>query len=184
MMDFLITFVLYLTLTPLILWKLFYDYHSQGKLSTFGSVLHVLVYIIHGMFMGFCLWGGWFSTKIEVNFLTIMGILISVGGLILTITGMNFFRSLRKHTGVEPGHLDTSGLYSWSRNPQFVGYGILLIGLSIIWYNTWVWAGIASYILLIYAMALIEEEHLLAIFGQEYAEYCKRVPRFLAISKK
>ena len=58
MSEFLVVFVLYLLLTPLILWKLFLDYQNLGRLTPFGSILHVLVYVIHGFFMGFCLWGG------------------------------------------------------------------------------------------------------------------------------
>lgn len=183
MTEFLYVFVLYLTLTPLILWKLYYDYRNLGRLTAIGGVLHVAVYSIHGMFMGFCLWGGWTARPIMWNFQTVMGIFISAGGLVLTIAGMNFFRSMRKHTGLEPGQLDTSGLYSWSRNPQFIGYGILLGGLSIIWYNQWIWAGLASYFLLAYAAVLIEEVHLLSIFGDPYRDYCSKVPRFFKFGK-
>lgn len=183
MSEFLVVFVLYLLLTPLILWKLFLDYQNLGRLTPFGSVLHVFVYVIHGFFMGFCLWGGLTARQVEWNFQTFLGIFIAAGGLILTIAGMNFFRSLKKHTGMEAGNLDTRGLYAWSRHPQFIGYGILLGGLSIIWYNQWIWAGLATYFLLIYAAALVEEEHLLRVFGNEYIEYSKKVPRFFRLWK-
>ena len=183
MSEFLVVFVLYLLLTPLILWKLFLDYQNLGRLTPFGSLLHVLVYVIHGFFMGFCLWGGLPAQQVEWNFQTFLGIFIAAGGLILTIAGMNFFRSLKKHTGMEAGSLDTKGLYAWSRHPQFIGYGILLGGLSIIWYNQWIWAGLATYFLLIYAAALVEEEHLLRVFGKEYIEYSKKVPQFFRLWK-
>lgn len=183
MSEFLIIFVLYLLSTPFILWKLFLDYQNYGKLTRLGSVLHILVYVIHGMFMGFCLWGGRVATTIGWNFQTGLGLFVAVVGLILTIAGMNFFRSLRKHTGLETGKLDTEGLYAWSRHPQFVGYGIILIGFSIVWYNQWIWAGLAAYFLLAYGAALIEEEHLLRVFGDEYSAYSKRVPRFFRLRK-
>ncbi len=183
MNDFFYVFVLYLTLTPLILWKLHYDYSRLGKLTKLGSILHILVYVIHGMFMGFCLWGGWMAKLTTWNFPTLLGSFIAVGGFIITAAGMDFFRSMKKHTGLEPGQLDKHGLYGYSRNPQFVGYGLLLGGLSIIWYNQWIWAGLASYFLLAYVVALIEEEHLLQVFGDGYIEYCKDVPRFFRIGK-
>ncbi len=184
MNDFFYVFVGYLTLTPLILWKLNFDYRRLGRLTTLGGILHVLVYVIHGMFMGFCLWGGWSAKLVGWNFQTYLGLFISIGGLLITIAGMDFFRSMKKHTGLEAGRLDKHGLYAYSRNPQFVGYGLLLGGLSIIWYNQWVWAGLASYYLLIYVIALIEEEHLIRVFGDAYIQYCKDVPRFIRLRVK
>lgn len=179
MMNYLFTFVLYLTITPLIIWKLYQDYHTFGKLSWVGGLLHVLLFTVHGVFMAICLWGGWNYRPFTWNFISYLGLFIASGGFMLTIAAMNFFRTMRKHIGTHPGNLDTTGLYAWSRNPQLIGYGVFLGGLSLIWYNQWIWAGLAAYALVAYAEAIIEEEHLIRLYGKEYKDYIQKVPRFL-----
>ena len=77
-----------------------------------------------------------------------------------------------------PG-LKTGGLYRYSRNPQFVAYGALILGAVIAWGNPLGLLGLASYLALAYAVARIEEEHLARIYGQDYLDYCARVPRFV-----
>lgn len=178
MVDYLFTFVLYLTVTPLIIWKLYQDYSAFGRLSWVGGILHIALFGVHGIFMSICLWGGWVYPGTSMGFRTWLGIIIAAGGLVLTIIGMNFFRTFRKHIGTHPGELDTSGVYAWSRNPQLIGYGIFLIGLSVIWYNQWVWPGLAAYALVAYAEAIIEEVHLGRLYGEAYASYRRKVPRF------
>lgn len=37
---------------------------------------------------------------------------------------------------------------------------------------------------IIYMMVLAEEEHLRNTYGQEYEQYCARVPRYLGFSKR
>jgi protein-S-isoprenylcysteine O-methyltransferase Ste14 len=181
MLNYLFTFLLFLTLSPLIIWKLYQDYHTFGKLSPLGGILHVLLFAVHGVFMSICLWGGWSYQPVSWTFFTYLGTFIAIGGLMLTAVAMNFFRTMRKHIGTHPGKLDTSGLYAWSRNPQLVGYGIFLGGLSVIWYNEWVWAGLAAFALVAYAEAIIEEEYLIRLYGTEYSDYILKVPRFLRI---
>ena len=82
-----------------------------------------------------------------------------------------------------PG-LKSSGLYSLSRNPQFVGYGLLILGVVIAWVRLLGWIGLLSYLVLAYFVTLIEEEHLTRVYGQPYRDYCARVPRFIGLLKK
>jgi protein-S-isoprenylcysteine O-methyltransferase Ste14 len=78
-----------------------------------------------------------------------------------------------------PDKLVTDGIFGHSRNPIYVAFAFILIGQFLIF---------SSWILLIYALAgfwlfhrqvLREEEYLKQHYGEEYAQYCRRVRRYL-----
>lgn len=48
-------------------------------------------------------------------------IMLGVGGIIM-VAGMIEFRSLGRISGLETSTLMTTGIYGWSRNPQFFGF--------------------------------------------------------------
>lgn len=75
--------------------------------------------------------------------------------------------------------LITDGIYSFSRNPAFVGFDLMYIGVLTGYFN------ILNLIFTIMAVAALhiqikrEEKFLTEMFGKEYQEYCKRVKRYL-----
>jgi protein-S-isoprenylcysteine O-methyltransferase Ste14 len=76
--------------------------------------------------------------------------------------------------------LVTGGLYSHVRNPMYLGNAFLLLGLAVA-SNSWVFLiggifiGVAVHIGIIGA----EENFLRGKFGEEYVEFCRRVPRLV-----
>ncbi len=80
--------------------------------------------------------------------------------------------------------LVTSGPYRFTRNPQYIGDSLNILGYMLLT-NTWlVWVlGIAG-ILLNYLAPFTEEPWLEQRFGQEYLEYRRQVPRFLGLPRK
>jgi len=80
---------------------------------------------------------------------------------------------------MDKNRLNTSGIYKFSRNPQLVGYGIMLVSFIISYFSwlTIIW--ILLYLIASYFMVKSEEEFLEQKYGQEYKEYCSSVPRIL-----
>lgn len=90
----------------------------------------------------------------------------------------------RHRTTVSPYSAATvlcaAGPYRYSRNPIYVGDWLLLAGFSL-WFATWwpllfsplVWTAVH------YGVIRHEEAHLSARFGTAYADYSRRVPRWL-----
>lgn len=78
-----------------------------------------------------------------------------------------------------PSRLLTEGIYSRIRHPRYVQYVIVVLGYALISNYLAVYMLTA---LLIPALALVirwEERELRQRFGQQYEDYCARVPRFI-----
>ncbi len=73
--------------------------------------------------------------------------------------------------------LVTTGPYAHSRNPMFLGAILMIIGFGIILNSiAAIVLGLIIPISYLIVIKLVEEKELEARFGQEYAEYKKRVP--------
>ena len=76
--------------------------------------------------------------------------------------------------------LNTTGLYSLSRNPLYWGNGLIFSGLLVVFANPWALALFVVFLSLQYHfIVLAEESYLLATHGQAYAGYCGKVNRWL-----
>ena len=64
------------------------------------------------------------------------------------------------------------------RNPMYSGWWILFAGICLQWHNTWSLLTIPiNWVILTVALKLTEEKWLLNLYGQDYADYMKRVNR-------
>jgi len=79
-----------------------------------------------------------------------------------------------------PERLIITGLYRYVRNPMYVavslliyGQGFLFASTSLLQYGLFVWLGFFAFVL------LYEEPTLRQKFGDEYRQYCARVPRWI-----
>lgn len=78
--------------------------------------------------------------------------------------------------------LVTSGIFSITRNPMYVGMLLILVSITL-WFETI--SGLISiplFLIIIDRFQIrVEENHLLEKFGQAYRDYAQRVPRWLII---
>jgi protein-S-isoprenylcysteine O-methyltransferase Ste14 len=76
--------------------------------------------------------------------------------------------------------LQTNGIYSYSRNPMYVGLLLIYLGLTL-QFGNW-WTLILTPFLLAFITYLVirpEEKYLTRAFGDEYTNYQKRVRRWI-----
>jgi protein-S-isoprenylcysteine O-methyltransferase Ste14 len=111
----------------------------------------------------------------------VVGTVAFVLGLAMVIGANRIFRHLG--TNVRPSQptlvLATKGMYTWTRNPMYVGGGIALLGIAIDCGLDWVPLLLAlSVPLLHYGIILREERYLESKFGDEYRRYKTKVPRY------
>ncbi len=164
------------------LWVLRRQYKLYGKLNWFGVLIHINVYAFHTIFSWVIAWDAELSFP-PTGPVGIIGMILMVTGFLIMIYAMDLFRTFSRWLGSRTPGLKTIGLYRWSRNPQFVGYALLYLGFFIVWWSNLAWLGMFSYIVLVYAITRVEEEHLERVYGAEYREYCARVPRYVGIPK-
>lgn len=119
-------------------------------------------------------WNTWLLPR--PSSLVVGGILIAIGGAIF-VRSANVMESAEV-SGVD-GDLYTSGPYAYSRNPQYVGMLIGLVGFTL-FVNAALVAVLtglhAGWVLL---LPRAEEPHLRSMFGSDYDRYMAQVPRFV-----
>ena len=80
---------------------------------------------------------------------------------------------------VDKTKLVTDGIYRFSRNPAFLGFDFMYIGVMLIYFNPLTVAFSLFAIVMLHMQILQEEKYLTSVFGSEYTEYKKRVFRYL-----
>lgn len=75
--------------------------------------------------------------------------------------------------------LVTRGIYRISRNPAFVGFDLLYLGILTAFPNAWHACFVAGTAYVFHLQILSEENYLTRSFGDEYMEYKKQVRRYL-----
>ncbi|WP_456474693.1 methyltransferase family protein [Candidatus Pyrohabitans sp.] len=111
------------------------------------------------------------------------GLVAVLVGLLIMIAGIAAL-SWRRSTGQDISGLVTTGIYSYSRNPQFVGWFLILLGISLAGRSglALVLTGVFAVVIHLYATRL-EEPYLERLYGEEYRLYKSRVARYIGIPK-
>ena len=106
-----------------------------------------------------------------------VGFPLAMSGLVLYILGIGRLGAYNS-AGLK-GELMTGGLYCYSRNPQYLGGMVGLIGL-VLFSNAFLvlLPGLLAALLFV-LWPFSEEPWLRKRFGRDYERYCERVPRFL-----
>lgn len=113
----------------------------------------------------------------------IFPVLAFIGGVI-AISGIATFRHSKTTVNpMKPGDatsLVTSGVYRITRNPMYLGLLFLLLGWGMSLSNVLAFIPVPFYVIYMTRFQIIPEERaLLKVFGDAYAEYCKKVRRWL-----
>ncbi|WP_420113096.1 methyltransferase family protein [Pseudactinotalea sp.] len=75
--------------------------------------------------------------------------------------------------------LITSGPFRFSRNPIYVAFTLIVLGVALATASWWPVLSLLPALLVITSVIRGEEERLRRIFGDEYLEYCRRVRRWI-----
>ncbi len=75
--------------------------------------------------------------------------------------------------------LVTGGIYAFSRNPAFLGFDLMYIGVLFMYCNILTGAFTAFAVVMLHMQILQEERYMASTCGEEYLSYKKRVFRYL-----
>lgn len=80
--------------------------------------------------------------------------------------------------------LVTDGIYRVSRNPAFLGFDLLYLGILLMFFH-WILCVLTIFAIVMYHLQIVcvEEKFLAAAFGEEYLAYRKKVCRYLGRSR-
>jgi protein-S-isoprenylcysteine O-methyltransferase Ste14 len=149
------------------------EYRRRGKLTLPGVFLLCLMLFVPNLVVEYATEYEMPSTPLDY-----FGVLLGLAGLVVCVAGIYNFRSGAKVFGMAAGKLTASGLYRWSRNPQYVGWLLFLLGFALNDWSLWCLAALLVEAISLHLLILVEEEHLRRVFGEGYAAFCDRVPRY------
>ena len=112
----------------------------------------------------------------------LIGVILIVGGVLLSIIAENQFKRVgtNVNTFAEPDILVSDGLFRISRNPMYLSFVVLLIGVWIFMGRLSPLLGVVGFFLItdLYYIRL-EERAISAKFGDAYQKYISRVRRWI-----
>ena len=122
------------------------------------------------------------ETGNSLTAIRIIGAITSVGGTVIFIVALWTMRDSWR-AGVsktDKTELITNGIYHISRNPAFLGFDLLYIGTLLMFFN-WILCFLTVFGVIMYHLQIVnvEEDFLLAAFGNEYLQYKKKVCRYI-----
>ena len=166
----------------------------------YGKEKGIKVGRIYGMFSSseFIFWMGlWLSPQpifiiplFSTSIISITGLSIPILNLILSLplilVGAWFGIEGVRETGMElaethcsPKKILNTGIYSTVRHPQYLGWILAHIGISILLSVGYSMLFTPVLIVLIYLISKKEEDELIKEFGKEYEDYQKQVPMLI-----
>ena len=111
-----------------------------------------------------------------------LGLLVALGGQILraAVIGLAYIRRGGKDKQIYASELVQEGFFRHSRNPLYLGNGLVLLGLILIHgAPIFLLLGGAFYLFSYIAITAAEEQFLYGKFGAEYLAYMRAVPRYI-----
>lgn len=112
----------------------------------------------------------------------VLGAALAGGGFWFMMQGHYRFKAqgVSKRTDKPAALLVNKGAFRLSRNPMYVGMVAFLFGVGLAAGSLWVMLAALPYFLYL-ALYVVprEEAYLLRAFGDEYADYCRSVRRWL-----
>ena len=75
--------------------------------------------------------------------------------------------------------LVTTGIYRYSRNPAFLGFDFMYLGILLMYGNLLTLGFSAFAMVMLHLQILQEERYLTHTFGKPYRDYCRQVSRYL-----
>lgn len=112
----------------------------------------------------------------------VIGALLSVLGTAAFIAAVRAMRDSWR-AGVsetDKTELVTGGIYQISRNPAFLGFDLLYLGILLMFFN-WILCVITVFAVIMFHLQIVnvEEDFLIVTFGDEYLQYRKTVCRYI-----
>jgi protein-S-isoprenylcysteine O-methyltransferase Ste14 len=155
------------------------DYAHKGRLTPPSSASQWLLFSSWAGFSSVYLPGDWPALHGGPIVQSLGWLCVALGAvtLVLAVAWLGLLRT----NGLTADVLVQAGPYELSRNPQLVGFGLVLVGFAALWASFHMLVSVALFSVLAHLMVLTEEEHLRQVHGESYERYIPRVPRYVGL---
>jgi protein-S-isoprenylcysteine O-methyltransferase Ste14 len=116
---------------------------------------------------------GWKTNPHFGPFHILSFILIASGFILISAGWKLLYDARRRHA------LATSGIYSYVRHPQYVGFVLVMFGFLLQWPTLLTLAMFPVLVYMYVHLGRVEEREAIAEFGREYERYMRDVPGFI-----
>lgn len=107
----------------------------------------------------------------------VIGMIGDVIFLLAVVTMKNSWRAGIPET--DETELIQNEIYRWSRNPAFLGFDLMYIGICLLFFNFATISMSVFAIVMLHCQILQEEKYLTQYFGNSYVEYKRKVFRYI-----
>lgn len=154
------------------------DWSRDGRLGPLTAVLIYPAYLLHLAALAVAAWTGLWALPAPTGPALAVGAILAATGAVLLVAGLVRFASVGQVSGTTRGQLVTGGIYRYSRNPQYVGWGLVVTGLAVASRSGAALTAAAAYWALMAGYLPLEEGVLAAQFGDAYRDYRRRTHRW------
>jgi protein-S-isoprenylcysteine O-methyltransferase Ste14 len=158
------------------------DYLKRGRLSPASALLELVFFALHANTIYLFIPIKWpnippLAKDAILYYPSVFIIIVGLVIVLIAIIPLGYYRTM----GLKSKNLKTNGLYKFTRNPQLIGYYLLLIGFAVSYPSFYSIGWIIIFGIIAHLMVITEEEYLLKIYGDRYQNYCNRVPQYLSV---
>ncbi len=170
----------------LLLWFAIHPFAGRwrriGAKGTYGVLAVPVLALMAGIYRG----RGWFlAAEYGTNWVLVgLGLLCIAAGIVIAYARgkhltKRILAGIPELSADDPGVLLQQGIYARIRHPRYIELLFWVLGYSLISNYLGTYVLFAIMLPAIYLIVLMEEKELRDRFGEEYTEYCRRVPRFI-----
>lgn len=155
------------------------EYVRQNLLSSMIVVAVWVFYVSHFVITLTAAASSRWLVPVNQAITLVSGIVLACVGITFFIGGLVSLGSFRRISGMDTSTLVTTGAYRWSRNPQNVGWELVLVGIALVGRSGLALLMAAVFWVTFRTYVGAEEEFLERIFGDEYRDYKAWSHRYL-----
>ena len=153
----------------------------SGRHLDLTVVLAYSFYVLHTGLTGYAAWRSLLFLPLSRLLALPVGGALFAAGLGFYALAVGQFRSFKRTSGLQVDRLVTSGVYGYSRNPQNLGWGFVLLGMAVAGRSGLALGLALLFFLGFHAYVKTEEDYLERCFGEPYRSYKRLVPRYLPV---
>lgn len=137
-------------------------YDEQTKAYALSSAVFQILMIVVSVFVPLKIGTVWFL----------------LGTILYVISFVLFVWSFFSYTRAEKNMLITKGIYRFSRNPMYAAYTLGMLGVCVASASIWLLLTLIPFVYVMHGVILGEERYCKKIYGDDFLEYKRRVPRY------